>query len=108
VEVLIADRKLADVCASDRQMRASYGVVRAKRVQLRLTQLRVAETLEDVRTMAGRCHELTGDLRGHLALDLDGAYRLIFKPTEWIEKPSGGLDWQAVRSVVVTEITDYH
>lgn len=109
MEILFSNRKLGDVCASDRQMRATYGLVRARKVQQRLAQLRAAETLEDLRVLApGHCHQLTQDRRGHLALDLDSPYRLIFKPTEWLENSSGGLDWQAVQSVVVTEITDYH
>jgi proteic killer suppression protein len=108
VEVLFQNRRLADTCASDIKMQGAFGKVRAKRIQLRLAQLRAAETLEDMRILAGRCHLLTGDRKGCLAVDLDGPYRLIFKPAEWIEKNSGGLDWLAVQSVVVLEITDYH
>jgi toxin HigB-1 len=71
-------------------------------------RLRVAETLDDVRAVTGRCHLLGGDRSGCLALDLDGPYRLIFKAAEWLEDDSGGLDWKGVKSVVVLEITDYH
>jgi proteic killer suppression protein len=108
VEVLFSDPRLRDICASDREMRRAFGEVRARKVQQRLRQLHVAETLEDMRTMAGRCHLLKGDHEGYLALDLDGPYRLIFKPTKWMEGNSGGLDWLAVQSVVVSEIVDYH
>jgi proteic killer suppression protein len=109
MEVLFSDRKLRVICASDRQMRAAFGQIRARKIQQRLVQLRAAETLEDLRLLApGRCHQLTGDLHGHLALHLDGPYRLIFKPAMWVETSSGGLDWQAVQTVVVTEIVDYH
>jgi proteic killer suppression protein len=85
-----------------------FGAVRARRVALRLQQLRVAETLDDLRAMTGRCHLLGGDRSGSLALDLDGPYRLIFRPAEWLEDASGRLDWTGVKSVVVLEITDYH
>lgn len=108
MEVLFSDPHLRDICASDREMRRAFGQVRARKVQQRLRQLHVAETLEDMRTMAGRCHLLKGDREGYLALDLDGPYRLIFKPTKWMEDNSGGLDWLAVQSVVVSEIVDYH
>jgi toxin HigB-1 len=108
VEVLFSDPRLRDTCASDREMQRAFGQVRARKVEQRLRQLHVAETLEDVRTMAGRCHLLKGDREGSMALDLHGPYRLIFKPTKWMEGNSGGLDWLAVQSVVVSEIVDYH
>jgi proteic killer suppression protein len=108
VEVLFSGPRLRDICASDQKMQSAFGTARARKVEQRLRQLHVAETLEDVRTMAGRCHLLTGDRKGCLALDLEGPYRLIFKPAKWMENSAGGLDWLAVQSVVVLEIVDYH
>ena len=108
MEVLFSSRRLRDTCASEREMVRQFGAVRARRVALRLQQLRVAETLDDLRAMTGRCHLLGGDRSGSLALDLDGPYRLIFRPAEWLEDASGRLDWTGVKSVVVLEITNYH
>jgi toxin HigB-1 len=108
VEVFYADRKLAAMCASMAKMTRTFGTVRARRVAMRLQQLRVAETLAELRLATGRCHELTEDRKGCLALDLDGPYRLVFEPVEWVADIRGNLDWSAVRAVVVLEIVDYH
>ena len=108
MEILFSSSRLRDTCASEREMQRKFGSARARKVAQRLQQLRVAETLEDVRIMAGHCHLLTGDRNGRLALDLDGPYRLIFQPTVWTKDSTGGLDWSAVQSVVVLEIVDYH
>jgi hypothetical protein len=56
-----------------------------------------------------RCHELHGDRSGQLSLDLDHPYRLLFRPAGDPEPgPGGGLDWAAVRAVVVIGIEDTH
>ena len=57
----------------------------------------------------GRCHELTGDRRGQLSLDLVHPQRLIIEPAEPVPRTQdGGLDWAAVTRVVVVEIADTH
>lgn len=108
MEVFYADRKLAAVCASMAKMTRTFGTVRARRVAMRLQQLRVAETLAELRLATGRCHELTKERKNCLALDLDGPYRLVFEPVEWAADIRGNLDWSAVRAVVVLEVVDYH
>jgi toxin HigB-1 len=76
----------------------------------RLTDMAAATTLEDLRQLPGQCHELTGDRKGQLALDLAGGKRLIFEPSENPPpiKDDGGLAWERVDAVRVLEITDYH
>jgi plasmid maintenance system killer protein len=110
VEVLIENRRLHEAAGDRRVREARYGKAAAKRIALRLQQLAGAETLEDMRHLPGRCHELTADRAGCLALDLVQPYRLIIKPTQ--QPPpqlgSGGLDWGAVDSVTVLDIIDYH
>ncbi len=108
VEVLYATRQLAKSCASESTLKQKYGPLRAKRLGARLQQLRVAETLADVRLVTTRVHELTDDLEGSIAIDLDGPYRLILEPLNWVTDEDGRLDWAAVDAVVITEITDYH
>jgi plasmid maintenance system killer protein len=84
-------------------------VVRARKIQQRLVALRAAETLTDMRVLPGRCHELHGNLAGHLSLDLDHPYRLLFRPTVDPEPGlGGGLDWSSVSAVVVVGIVDTH
>ena len=82
----------------------------AQLIQERLASLRAAETLEVMRTLPGRCHELTSDLKGYLALDLVHPDRLVFKPLDdpLPQLKGGGLDWGGVRSVEIWRIGDYH
>jgi proteic killer suppression protein len=70
--------------------------------------LSAAETLDEMRSVSGRCHELKHDWSGHLALDLAGGMRLVFRPGEWVENAVGGLDWCAVTTVVIVAVEDYH
>ena len=80
-------------------------------IQQRLTELRAADTLEDMRNLTGaRCHELKSDLAGHLAVDLVHPNRMVFKPDHdpVPVKDDGGLDWSAITEVEVIGIGDYH
>lgn len=110
MEVLFATKKLQKQLGDQAKTQKVYGANGAKKLHLRLQQMAAAPTLADMRDLPGRCHELTGDRAGTLAVDIEHPYRLIFRPTE---NPApaledGGLDWSAVESVTVTEIVDYH
>jgi proteic killer suppression protein len=83
---------------------------RARKLGRRLDDLRAASTLAVMQTLPGRCHELTANLKGVLALDLDGPYRLLFEPAH---DPvpidaDGRLDWNLVTAVRILGIEDYH
>lgn len=110
MEVYFDTEKLAKQLGQDRNRVRAFGREGAKRLDLRLQQLGAARSLEDMRTLPGRCHELTGDFRGHLAVDVHQPHRLIFRPAESPppKKADGGLDWTAIDSIIITGITDYH
>lgn len=110
MEVLFASAKLQKVCSSQRQLAREWGTKGAKKIGLRLQQLAAAVTLEDMRNVPGRCHELGGSRKGQLAIDVHQPYRMMFKPTPNPPPTTadGGLDWQEVDSITVTEIVDYH
>ena len=57
-----------------------------------------------------RCHELTGNPKGQITLDLDHPYRLIIRPNHDPApvRPEGGLDWKAVTAIVIVDIKDTH
>ncbi|MCQ8195471.1 type II toxin-antitoxin system RelE/ParE family toxin [Streptomyces rugosispiralis] len=109
MRVHFANARLRDTCASDKAMVREYGAVRARRLQLRLQHLRVAETLAELRVLGGRPHELTGDRKGAIAVCLDGPYRLVMRPLDAegnvIEPP---IDWASVHAVVIDGVVDYH
>jgi plasmid maintenance system killer protein len=103
------DADLAKTYQSERELRKKYGVERTKKIQRRIKALQAAETLADMEGLPGRCHELRGNLARHLSLDLDGPYRLLFRPTSEPEPGrGGGLDWSTVRAVTVIAIVDTH
>lgn len=56
------------------------------------------------------CHELTGNRKGQLSMDLDHPYRLIFKPGHdpVPERSEGGLDWRAVTEITIIGVVDTH
>lgn len=110
MEVFFETEKLAKQLGQDRSRVKAFGAQGAERIDLRLQQLAAARFLDDMKALPGRCHELTGDRRGHLAVDVHQPYRLIVRPTDNPPptKADGGLDWTAVDSITITEITDYH
>ena len=88
-----------------------WGERRGKLIRRRLDELAAAPNLEMMRKLPGaRCHELTGNLKGKLAVDLDHPYRLLFEPYHDPVpcKDDGGLDWTKVTAVTITDILDYH
>jgi plasmid maintenance system killer protein len=108
LEITFEDAALARNFQSEREMLKKFGKVRTKRLQVRLKQLQAAETLADMHDMSGRFHELHGDRAGQLSLDLDGPYRLLFRPAGDVRPgQGGGLDWSAC-TVVVVGIVDTH
>lgn len=57
-----------------------------------------------------RAHELKGDRKGQISLDLSHPYRLIVVPanSDSTRSPDGGLDWSQVEAVIALEVTDTH
>ena len=92
-------------------MRGKLGPRMADKLQLRLTQLSAVESLEDLRLLPrARCHELTGNLDGWIAVDLEHPDRLVFSPTNdpIPQKEDGGLNWSGVTAICIEGIGDYH
>jgi plasmid maintenance system killer protein len=104
-------RKLEKSVASLSAIAANYGT-RAKLVNQRKNELTASPSLETMRSIpAARCHELSGSLKGQLAVDISGNHRIIFEPTHdpIPTKEDGGLDWQQVTEIKILDIgEDYH
>jgi len=102
------DRK---ACLDEKSMKKAFGERRAKVLKKRLDDLDAATILSDMRFTPGRCHELVGNRKGQLALDLDQPFRLIFEPADdpIPTREDGGLEWTEVRVIRILEIgVDYH
>lgn len=111
MEVSFRTSKLRKHTETIESARREWGERRGKLLRRRLDELAAAPDLETMRRLPGaRCHELTGNLRGRLAVDLDHPYRLLFEPAHdpIPRKDDGGLDWTKVTAITVVEILDYH
>jgi toxin HigB-1 len=111
MKVSFANSKLQKLCNSDNKLRGEYGPRMASVIQQRLAELSDVETLEDMRTLPGaRCHELTQNLKGLLAVVLVHPDRLAFRPKDspLPKKQDGGLDWSKVNHIEIAGIGDYH
>lgn len=76
-----------------------------------MMELRAAASLADIsRFPPARCHELTGNRKGQLSVDLEHPYRLLFVPINdpVPENKNGGLDWSLITEIEIIKITDTH
>ena len=104
------DGKFAREVNDSRQLVRAYGERRAKLIRRRLDEMRAADSLADLRNLPGpRCHELRGDRKGQLSVDLEHPYRLLFVAAEPVPyRDDGGLDWSRVEAVIILGVEDTH
>jgi proteic killer suppression protein len=110
MEISFATSKLAKLCNSEKKLRGAYGPRMAGAIQQRLMDLDAAETLESMRAVPGRCHQLSENLAGLFAVDLVHPDRLVFAPDhDPVPRLSGGgVDWSQVTRIEIVGIGDYH
>ena len=86
------------------------GPKRSKLYLERIGDLMAAETLEDVRYLPGRYHELKDNKKGQWACDLDQPYRLLFKPHKnpIPTNENGQYIWIEIEGVEIIDIENYH
>lgn len=110
MEIIFDNKKLQKICSSERELVKRYGKNCARKITLRLDDLQAAANLEVFRNLPGRCHELQGNKKGQLSLDLEQPLRLIFEPSniEVKNKEDRGLDWNSVDAVKIIDVEDTH
>ena len=110
MEITFPTSRLRTLFTSKQRLVKTYGAVGARKIQTRLSQLEAANSLADMKWLPGRCHELTGDHDGQLAVDIEQPFRLVFAPTKDPppSKADGGLDWARVDGITVIGVEDYH
>ena len=110
MEISFAKRKFQKVCESEKELQRAFGRDCARQVMSRLSDLRAAATLEEMRYLPGRCHELAGDRAGQLGVDLASGRRLVIAPAGGrpTDTARGDNVWREVDAVQVLEIVDYH
>lgn len=110
MHVTYKSRKLEKQLTDPKEMAKSFGQM-ARKVNQRHKDLSDADNLAIMRTIpAARCHELTGNRKGELAVDVSGNFRIIFEPSHspLPKKNDGGLNWEMVTKIQINEIEDYH
>jgi proteic killer suppression protein len=110
MDISFANDKLKRQLSNEKSLKRAFGD-RARRLQLRLDLLKAAGCLDDVLPVPPpRRHELTGDWRGHFAVDLTGNWRLIFRPNHdpVPVTPDGGVDLKAITAIIIVAVEDYH
>ncbi len=109
--ILFKTTKLEKECNNENLMVRRFGANRVRLLKRRLTELAAATALEDLRHLPQmRCHELKGNKKGQLSVDLDHPYRLIFESANnpVPRKPDGGLDWVKVTEIQIIGVEDTH
>lgn len=110
MEISYKSRKLEKQLTDPKETTKSFGQFAVK-IKMRLKNLKDADNLAILRTIpAARCHELTGDRKGELAVFVSGNYRMIFEPKHIPrpQKKDGDLNWEEVTKIQINEIDDYH
>lgn len=69
MEISFKDKNLNKMCNDNLKCRRKFGYLRASILIRRLNMLKDAVTLEDVKYLPGRFHELTGSRKGQWACD---------------------------------------
>jgi len=110
MEITFKNKKLQKICNSEKELVKTYGMSCARRIGARIDDLQAAVNLEAFKTLPGRCHELKGDKKGQLSLDLEHPLRLIFEPSneEINKKDDGGMDWKLINAVRIIDVEDTH
>ena len=108
--IIFKTNKLKKQLTNPREMVRSLGQ-RAKKANQRMEDFKAAENLVVIGTIPGaRCHRLTGDHDGELAVDISKNYRIVFEPYHdpLPKKVNGGLNWKLVTAIRILRIEDYH
>lgn len=109
--IIFKATKLKKECNNENLLVKRFGARRANLLKRRLNELQAALSLDVLRSLPqARCHELKGNRKGQVSVDLDHPYRLIFEPADnpIPKKPDGGLDWNKVTKVRIIGVEDTH
>ena len=111
MQVTFRNKKLKKICSIQKEAIKTCGNNRDRKLMQRLMELSAADNLSQIPSSPPpRCHELTGNLKGKISVDLDHPWRLLFVPMNdpLPKKEGGGLDWGQVTAIEITEIADTH
>lgn len=110
MDIKFENNRLRKLANDVRKCKKELGERQATLFLRRLSDLRDAENLEDVRHLPGRFHELKETRKGQWACDLDHPYRLVFEPQQnpIPTNVDGQYIWFQIIAIQIIEIVDYH
>ncbi|MCI5222024.1 MAG: killer suppression protein [Candidatus Electrothrix sp. AR4] len=83
MNIYFKTKKLQKICSKKHEATKRLGSKGAHKLMQRMMELSAAEFLLDIsRYPPARCHELTGNRKGQLSVDLEHPYRLLFIPAD--------------------------
>jgi proteic killer suppression protein len=110
MEITFRSNKLQKQVSTEALCKKSFGKCHLKLMQ-RLSELSAATNLGEIYKLpAARCHQLTNNMKGFLAVSVQQPYRLIFRPSNdpLPLNPDGGLNLAMVTSIEIEAVEDYH
>jgi proteic killer suppression protein len=111
MDIFFKTSAIQKLCSKDAVAQKKLGPKMARNLQRRMMELKAAESLADISHLPpARCHELKGNRKGQLSVDLEHPFRLLFIPAN---NPvpigeDGGLDRTQVTEIEIIEIVDTH
>ena len=113
MDIIFSSKKLQKQLSEAKVMVKVHGSRRTALLKVIMTQLRAAPNLgvfAPPYSPPNRCHELKGNKKGQLSVDLDHPYRLLFEPINdpLPMRPEGGLDWLKVTAIQIRGVEDTH
>ena len=114
MEIHVQDNRLRRAIQDEASCKRYYGADMARKLILRLSALRAAESLADFwppKSGPERCHELKGNRAGTFSVDLKQPYRLLFEPSK--ATPSADHSdvqqrWKSITAINILSIEDTH
>ena len=111
MEISYPSKQMQKLCTSEKEMKGELGPRMAQVLKRRLTAIEAASNLEELWTVPQtRCHEMKGDRKGQVSIDLVHPTASYIAPDHdpVPEKEDGGFDRAAVTRVLVVGIDDPH
>jgi plasmid maintenance system killer protein len=111
MEISYPSKQMQKLCTSEKEMKGKLGARMVEVLKRQLAAIEAASNLEELwKVPQTRCHEMKGDRRGLISIDLVHPRRLYIQPNHdpVPEKEDGGLDRAAVTRVLIVAIDDPH
>lgn len=111
MEIQFSSNRLKRELNESRTMERRHGRQRSRILKIIMNSLRAAANLGEFAppySPPHRCHELKGNRKGQFSLDLDGPYRLLFKPIGQYNLTAGTQNWHAITAITVIGVKDTH